>query len=1382
MKKNRVYNIMITAIVSICFLLTSCSAALLAHNQNENRQNTEISQNQYTNYKTIPPSHHNPYQERATTILQDYNHQGDPNPFSIEQSLNQEFVPGELIVKFKEETQITITTSNNGIIQIGTLSFDRLNTQHQVTKMEKIFDVNDNVPRLSQYYKLTLDTESDIQQARQEYAENPLVEYAEPNYLRTFDSPPNDPYYSSSGSWEQSSPDLYGLQTINAEDAWDITQGSHNVVVAVIDSGVDYTHEDIQGNMWINLDEIPDNGVDDDLDGFIDNIYGADFCNDGIFDVDGDNPMDVFGHGTHCAGIIGAMGNNDQGITGVNWQVQIMGIRTDLVDTLLAEAIRWATNNSADVISMSWGGWEDSQLLHDALMYAYSQGVVLVAAAGNYNENYPIYPAGYSEVLGVAATDWNDMKAWFSNYGSWVNVCAPGEDILSLKANNTDMYYSPYRPTGYYGGEHFVPPFDDDAKYYRSSGTSMACPYVAGLAALLCSLAPGYSNERIMDQIISTADNIDAVNPGYEGLLGGGRINAFRALQVFQHNIVLRPLNVDGQVKSHDSVSVETTLVNHGHAPETNIQVRFFVDGVETAQRTISFMEQGTTQTIRFSWQTPSVGLFNLTIAVRTPDGSEEYLDDNMKSTVVRVGVWNTNTDQLFDTIQQAINNPNTEDGHRILIPVGVFTENILIPKNITLRGYSQEKTRIKGNILAPSIKTANQYTIRILNTNEVIISDLTILEGTQGILIQSSTQTTLHDITVEKLTGTAVTLVESEQCIITDTIIQNNKYGIQLAQNSNHVFITRNTIRHNTYGITLKADCTFNHISENDFSNTVNAIDTGTNNAWNTIYNGLAHGGNYWNDYTGEDLFSGPEQTIPGPDGIGDQPYHIQGGTSQDYYPTLYQKTKHILNLNTHKNFSTIQEAIDDPTTLNGHTIYVRSNTYNGNILIDKTLSLIGEEKNTTILRGTRVGDVIQITANQVTLTGFEIRDSGTSFYPYHDEDDAGISIRSNNNSISGNTLIFTTFGIINYEGTNQLITQNTFKNIFLLGIYAYSTKLTIQENTFDVIHFNAVSIYESINTTISNNTFIRIGTGIYLDYPLGGCTLSHNMITNSSFATAIAVYGGPCGTISDNTLKNLGYGIAVDTSNNNTVSRNTVENMRKDGIGLFGSKGNIISDNICIHNGYGFDLGGCGIVIEPDFWQITISENNTIIGNVMTENRNEGLLIWGGTPPSRNNVIKNNTCAYNNFHGIDLNFVNNSVIQGNILNSNGYVGLSLIFSGSNEIKENTIMSHDQGVYTTYSSKNRFSHNNFISNLQSAYDEGVNSWDNGYPSGGNYWDDFEKHAGPIYDDYQGEYQNILGMDGIIDLGPPEGGLNPYPVFPQGTTNQDRYPLLNPWI
>jgi len=349
------------------------------------------------------------------------------------------------------------------------------------------------------------------------YSTLPEVEYAEPNFEITVDAKgeplvpvfPSDPQFSD--QWALKNSGQRGGKEgadISASLAWAKTTGSDKVVVAVLDSGVDYTHEDLAGNMWTRPDNMApyhDNelGTIDDENGFnaIDNAS---------------DPMDENGHGTHCAGIIGAEGENDLGIAGVNWKVQIMplkfmnaggfGTTKDAIEAINYVIDRKKAGVNVRIISASWGSTQKSRALEEMIRKAYENDILFVAAAGNAstnNDRSPHYPSSYNvpNVISVAALDRHDQLASFSNYGpKSVAVAAPGVEILSTWLGN---------------------------QYEEKSGTSMATPVVSGVAALILSEHPRMSVDELRKKILDSTDPIVALKGK---IVTGGRINAAKAV------------------------------------------------------------------------------------------------------------------------------------------------------------------------------------------------------------------------------------------------------------------------------------------------------------------------------------------------------------------------------------------------------------------------------------------------------------------------------------------------------------------------------------------------------------------------------------------------------------------------------------------------------------------------------------------------------------------------------------------------------------------------------------------------------------------------------------------------------------------------------------
>jgi subtilisin family serine protease len=399
--------------------------------------------------------------------------------------LENSFVENEIIVKINNSLNDSeVSVLENLKTQIGARTVKETKT----SELEGL--------QLWEFDGETIDVLNQLQ-------ENPVIEYAELNYeVQKNSEPPNDPMFNELWGLDNETKPEASIQALNA---WDIQTGSKDIVVGVIDTGIDYSHSDLANNMWTNSGETPGNGIDDDNNGYIDDYYGYDFAYG-----DGD-PMDGHSHGTHVAGTIGAEGNNELGIVGVNHQTDLMAIKFlndqgsgSTFDAILA--VEYATMMGADITNNSWGGGGFSQGLYDAIAAAGEANSLFVASAGNSssnNDNSPSYPGSYDleNIIAVAATDKNDNMSGFSNYGATkVDLGAPGSSILST-----------------------VP----GPSYASYSGTSMASPHVAGVAALVLAEDPNLSYEEVKKIILENVDPISALNGK---TLTGGRLNAYNAL------------------------------------------------------------------------------------------------------------------------------------------------------------------------------------------------------------------------------------------------------------------------------------------------------------------------------------------------------------------------------------------------------------------------------------------------------------------------------------------------------------------------------------------------------------------------------------------------------------------------------------------------------------------------------------------------------------------------------------------------------------------------------------------------------------------------------------------------------------------------------------
>ena len=366
----------------------------------------------------------------------------------------------------------------NSSSHASTSSFSNQNTDRLIVKFRSIAPKTYREKVLSDFalrspkslkasnaYSLSIRKE-DSDDLIEKLERNLLIEYVEPDYRAQGFVVPNDPLFSNQ----------WALDTIQAPSAWDVTSGSGDVDIAVVDTGINGSHPDLNGKVAVSVD-----------------------CRDNS-SCPFVEPVDVAGHGTHVAGIISANTNNATGVAGTIWNVNLMSVKALDDDetgyySWIADGIVWATDHGAEVINLSLGGRYYSRLLRDAVEYAWDNGVVVVAAAGNSSSSAPTYPAYYSDTIAVGATDQGDNRASFSSYGRWVDVAAPGVNILSTYKN--------------------------DYEYF--SGTSMSTSFVSGVAGLIFSQNPSWSNSQVRVRLEETADDVGHY-------FDDGRINACRVV------------------------------------------------------------------------------------------------------------------------------------------------------------------------------------------------------------------------------------------------------------------------------------------------------------------------------------------------------------------------------------------------------------------------------------------------------------------------------------------------------------------------------------------------------------------------------------------------------------------------------------------------------------------------------------------------------------------------------------------------------------------------------------------------------------------------------------------------------------------------------------
>lgn len=421
------------------------------------------------------------------------------------QTVNREYVDGQVYLKFKTGTIKNLSRENPENLPLNKISVIKaLIGKYGITKASKPFYQADDSEYLTHVLQLDFSNFNLVEDLITDLQEFGIVEYAEKVMLLKTHATPNDPTFPSH------------LTQIGAQNAWNIwngtANGNSNITVAIVDNAVAINHVDLTANVWVNPGEIASNGIDDDQNGYVDDINGWDVADGDNNPIPSNNSMN---HGTHCAGIAGARTDNGIGIASIGWNIKIIGVKcqNNTGNTTSIpygyQGIIYAAKAKARVISCSWGGTGSASPAAQAIIdYAWSKGSIIIVSAGNDNNSVLHYPAAYNNVYAVAACSNTDVKSSFSCFGTWVDITAPGNNINSTLPGNN---------------------------YGSQSGTSMACPLVAGLAGLMLSKYPWMTQTDVLNCISTTAVNIYTLSGNSAFVtppqLGAGRINAFAAMQ-----------------------------------------------------------------------------------------------------------------------------------------------------------------------------------------------------------------------------------------------------------------------------------------------------------------------------------------------------------------------------------------------------------------------------------------------------------------------------------------------------------------------------------------------------------------------------------------------------------------------------------------------------------------------------------------------------------------------------------------------------------------------------------------------------------------------------------------------------------------------------------
>ncbi len=555
-----------------------------------------------------------------------------------------DYIPNTVIFKLKERNRSIagLASINNAKIE-SALSGLRAGSPSKVfadaVKPNVEYIHGERTSDLSLIYTVRYNAGISIEDAVNRIFETGEVEYAQPKYVQQVKFTPNDPQIGQQ----------YFLTRIAAYTGWDVQQGDTNVVIGIVDSGIDWDHPDIQANVKLNYAD-PINGVDDDGDGYIDNFRGWDLAGADYNNIVGDNNPMIMGpnndHGSHVAGDASAVTNNGVGVAGPGFKCKLMGIKCAADNDTRApgglgyiitgyEGIRYAADRGCAVINCSWGGGGGGQFEQDIITYAtVNKNALVVCAAGNDNSSAQFYPASYNYVLSVASTTSTDTRSSFSNYGISIDVCAPGSSIYSTLWNNT---------------------------YANFSGTSMASPIAAGVCAIVKSQFPTYTAMQVGEKVRVTCDNIDAQNPSFVGQLGKGRVNMFRALTENSPSVRLASYTVtDGNnnvPQPNDTLTITGTFRNY-------LQATSNVSAVITTTSTAVTLLNGTSvlgsiptlgnatngsvpYRVRVNSNAPANSI--ATFKVTYTDGS--YSDFEYFTVVVNPSYFNMNANKITTTI-----------------------------------------------------------------------------------------------------------------------------------------------------------------------------------------------------------------------------------------------------------------------------------------------------------------------------------------------------------------------------------------------------------------------------------------------------------------------------------------------------------------------------------------------------------------------------------------------------------------------------------------------------------------------------------------------------------------------------------------------------------
>jgi subtilisin family serine protease len=618
------------------------------------------------------------------------------------QNVYYDYQDGLVVFQLKENAKIIPTINQKSrVVDYKNEALFGFISEFQIIEVLRLHpDIKDN--KLSRTYQIQIQNIYEIDAVIKKLSRHPNIEYAEKKELhRTFLTPNDLGANATNTAGTSPTTNQWSLHKIQAQQAWDIGTGSSTVIVAVTDDAFRMDHVDLV-NKYIN----PYDAV-----------------------TQGTNPApcgsNAGNHGTHVAGTVGAQTNNGTGVASIGFNVRVMPIKIGNCNNQLThgyEGITYAANNGAHVVNMSWGGGGFSNYGQNVCNYAWNQGTILVAAAGNDNVSTVFYPAGYNNVIAVASTTPTDAKSSFSQFGTWIDISAPGSNIRSTYATSSTAYSS-------------------------ISGTSMASPHVAGLLGLMRSAAPSATNTALINCLYSGADNINAQNPSFSGQLGVGRINAYNSMVcaaqfAAQHDAAIVSIINPGSTMCTGTFQPLVTLQNYGSQNLTSCTINYNWGGTNQTFNWTGNLASGSNVNVTLPQVTIPNGSYTFNAFTTLPNGvadqnatndntSKNILIDNGGQQVTLTVVtdcWGSETtwNVVNDANGQVVisggpysdNTPSAQQVHTFCLPTGCYTFNIFDSYGDGMYGSQYQSCSVNGNYFMQYQNGTNIFSMTAPNAN----------------------------------------------------------------------------------------------------------------------------------------------------------------------------------------------------------------------------------------------------------------------------------------------------------------------------------------------------------------------------------------------------------------------------------------------------------------------------------------------------------------------------------------------------------------------------------------------------------------------------------------------------------------------------------------